>query len=77
MKMAEEQRKLDFIKNKLPKLIIDRNEELKNNSVVKCEVNSKSQIDGFMAQICYVNLTLKDADGKLVKFRFFLSYLIL
>jgi hypothetical protein len=61
--MSEQQRKLNFIENVLPKLIIDRNEELKNHSVVKCSAKANSQLDGFMAAIYSVDLELKNADG--------------
>lgn len=61
--MAELQKRLNFIQNDLPKLIIERNDEFKNYSVIKCEARANSQIDGFMAAIFFVQLVLKDEHG--------------
>lgn len=58
--MTEEQSRLDFIKNKLPLLIIERNQDFKNCSIVKCDARSNKQLDGFMAEIFSMELTLKD-----------------
>lgn len=61
--MGEEQRRLNFIQNKLPKLILESNEEFKNHKILKCEASANSQIDGFMAAIYFVQLILKDENG--------------
>jgi hypothetical protein len=58
--MSGEQSRLDFVKNKLPLLIIERNEDFKNCSIVKCDAKSNKQLDGFMAEIFSVELTLRD-----------------
>ncbi|KAG5673216.1 hypothetical protein PVAND_003280 [Polypedilum vanderplanki] len=63
--MSEQQKKLYFIENVLPKLIIERNEELRNHSVVECNAKANSQLDGFMAAIYSVDLVLKNLDGRI------------
>jgi hypothetical protein len=61
--MDEERRRLDFIEKELPKLILEKNEEFKNYSLVKCEAKANNQIEGFMAAIYFVQLLLKDENG--------------
>lgn len=58
--MTDQQKKINFIENILPKLIIERNEEFKNHRVVKCSATPNSQLDGFMAAIYSVELELKN-----------------
>lgn len=63
-KMADEgQKKLNFIQNVLPQLILERNEDLKSQTVVKCLAEACSQLDGFMSAIYTVDLVLKDENG--------------
>lgn len=63
--MSEEaEKKLNFIQNVLPKLILGRNEELQNHIVVKCSAEPCSSLDGFMSAIYTVDLVLKDQSGK-------------
>lgn len=65
--MADEgQKKLNFIQNILPKLILERNEDLKSQTVVKCEAEACTTLDGFMSAIYTVNLVMKDQSGKWV-----------
>lgn len=58
--MTDQQKKINFIENVLPKLILERNEELKSHEVVKCTATPNSQLDGFMAAIYSVELVLKN-----------------
>lgn len=58
--MDETAKKINFIENILPGLILERNEELKNHSVVKCTTNISAKLDGFMSSIFHVELVLKD-----------------
>lgn len=60
----EAQKKLDFILNSLPNLILQRREELRDHTVVKCTGEAVSSLDGFMSAIYSVELILKDQDGK-------------
>lgn len=60
----EGQKKLNFIENILPKLILERNEDLKCQSVVKCSAEACTTLDGFMSAIYTVDLVLKDQSGK-------------
>lgn len=62
--MTELQKKKNFIENSLPKLILERNEELRGHSVVKCSATPNSQLDGFMAAIYTVELILKSPEGE-------------
>lgn len=54
--------KLNFIENELPKLMMETT--LKDQTIVKCSVNSKSHLDGFMSSIFTLKVTTRDADGK-------------
>lgn len=58
--MEEIQRKLDFIKNVLPRLIIESNNELRNCIVVSCSADDDTKTDGFMSSIFKVILVLED-----------------
>lgn len=62
--MSEGQKKkISFIENCLPKMILERNSELKHHTVVKCTATANSQLDGFMAAIYSVNLILQNPNG--------------
>jgi hypothetical protein len=58
--MDETVRKINFIENILPALILERNVELQNYSVIKCKANLSEKLDGFMSSIFHVDLVLKD-----------------
>lgn len=60
----EGQKKLNFIQNVLPKLILERNEDLKFHTIVKCSAEACATLDGFMSAIYTVDLVLKDQSGK-------------
>lgn len=60
----EAQKKLNFIENVLPALILQRNEDLKGQTVVKCSATAATSLDGFMSAIYTVDLSLKDKKGK-------------
>lgn len=63
--MSEEaEKKLNFIQNVLPQLILGRNEELQNQTVLKCSAEACLSLDGFMSAIYTVDLVLKDQSGK-------------
>lgn len=62
--MAENQKKVDFIENVLSKLILECNEELKNQKVVKCTAEACTTLDGFMSAIYQVQLVLQDESGR-------------
>lgn len=62
--MEEAQKKLNFIQNTLPKLILARNEDLSNQTFVKCTAQAASSLDGFMSAIYTADLVLKDQSGK-------------
>lgn len=55
--------KLNFIQNVLPKLIIDQDDDLKNQTVVKCSAEACSTLDGFMSAIYSVDLILREVNG--------------
>jgi hypothetical protein len=62
--MADEgQNKLNFIQNVLPQLILEKNEDLKSQIVVKCSAEASASLDGFMSAIYTVDLVLKAQDG--------------
>ncbi|CAG9808590.1 unnamed protein product [Chironomus riparius] len=63
--MTDQQKKINFIENSLPKLILERNEELKNHDIVKCTATPNSQLDGFMAAIYSVELVLKNPNEEI------------
>lgn len=59
--MAEyAERKLKFIQEVLPELILKSNEDLKGQSIVSCTAFANTQLDGFMSAIYSVNLLLKN-----------------
>lgn len=66
MSAEEAQKKLNFIQNVLPKLILERNADLKDQIVVKCQAEACSQLDGFMSAIYTVVLVLKDVGERWV-----------
>ena len=49
---------LNFIKNHLPKLIINYNKDLHNTKIIKCDVEASEQLNGFMSAIYLVDLVL-------------------
>lgn len=57
-------KKLNFIENSLPKLILQRNKDLSEQTVVKCTAKASSSLDGFMSAIYTVELVLKDRSEK-------------
>lgn len=61
---SEGQRKLNFIQNVLPNLILERNEDLKNNVLINCTAEACSTLDGFMSAIYTVDLVLRDTNGE-------------
>lgn len=56
----EADRKLKFIQEVLPGLIVERNEDLKGHHIVNCTASGNTQLDGFMSAIYSVNLLLKN-----------------
>jgi hypothetical protein len=60
----EGQKKLNFIQNILPQLILETNADLKAHSVVKCTAEACATLDGFMSAIYTVDLVLKDPSGE-------------
>lgn len=62
--MADNQKKVNFIENVLPKLILERNEDLKGHKVVKCTAEACTTLDGFMSAIYQVQLVLQDESGR-------------
>lgn len=62
--MADNQKTVNFIENVLPKLILERNEELKDHKVVKCTAEACTTLDGFMSAIYQVQLVLKNESGR-------------
>lgn len=61
---VESEKKLNFIQKILPKLILERNDDLANQTVVACSAEACSSLDGFMSAIYTVDLVLKDQSGK-------------
>lgn len=62
--MADNQKKVNFIENVLPKLILERNEDLKGHKVAKCTAEACTTLDGFMSAIYQVQLVLQDESGR-------------
>lgn len=60
---SEGEKKLNFIQNVLPKLIVLRNEDLKDQTIVSCSAEACSSLDGFMSAIYSVDLILRDKSG--------------
>lgn len=54
---------MEFIQNVLPSMILERNEDLRSKSIVKCTAEASLQLDGFMSAIFSVELVLKDENG--------------
>jgi hypothetical protein len=61
---SEGAKKLNFIKHTLPNLILNHNEELQDQIIVECDVKCNQHLDGFMSSMYFLNLSLKDVDGK-------------
>lgn len=62
--MTEAEKRLKFVEEKLPFLILKNNKDFKNHSIVKSIAKANSQLDGFMAAIYSLDLTLKDQNGR-------------
>lgn len=60
----EEKRKIHFIQNQLPKLILNRNEKFRGMMLLHSEVKANNQLDGFMSSLYFLNLKMKTADGR-------------
>ena len=60
----EEERKINFIQNSLPKLIQSHNEEFRDQVIVSCDVRGNEQLDGFMSSLYFLNMRMKYADGR-------------
>jgi len=60
----EEERKINFIQNCLPKLIQNHNEEFRDQVIVKCDVRGNEQLDGFMSSLYFLNMQMKYSDGR-------------
>lgn len=54
------EKKLKFIQEVLPRLILESNEDLKGQSIVNCQASANTQLDGFMSAIYSVNILLKN-----------------
>jgi hypothetical protein len=61
---SQGQNHLDFIEKILPKLILERNEDLKGQKIVSCKAESSSTLDGFMSAIFTMSLVLEDKSGR-------------
>lgn len=57
------QRQLKFIENVLPKLILERNDDLKNHKIVSSSAECSTTLDGFMAAIYQLRLVLESDSG--------------
>lgn len=55
-------RKINFIENVLPTLIVEKNEEFKGFVVISCRAELNKHLDGFMSAIYDVQLTMKAPD---------------
>lgn len=61
---SEEEKKIHFIQNCLPKLIKNRNEKFRNQFIASCDVKSNNQLDGFMSSLFYLDMKMKSSDGR-------------
>lgn len=57
-------KKLSYIQNVLPQLILNYNDDLKDHTVLECIAEANNHLDGFMSSLFSVDLGLKNADGK-------------
>lgn len=57
-------RKISFIEEVLPTLIVERNEEFKGFKIVNCRAELNKHLDGFMSAIYNVELTMQGPDEK-------------
>lgn len=64
MAQSEALRKIDFIENFLPKIIVERNEDFRGFEIVSCKAELNKHLDGFMSAIYDVKLTMKGPDDK-------------
>lgn len=60
MSSSAELKHTNFLENILPKLIINKNEDLQGSEVLKCVANSSKSLDGFMSSMYQVQLDLKN-----------------
>lgn len=60
--VTETLKKLNFIENVLPNLIVERNNDFKGFKVISCRAALNKQLDGFMSSIYDVDLTLQAPD---------------
>lgn len=57
-------RKINFIEEILPTLIVERNEDFKGFKVIKCRAELNKHLDGFMSAIYNVELTMKGPEDE-------------
>lgn len=55
---------INFTKNVLIQKIIDNNEELKNQKLVKYDIKTTDELNGFMSNILFLKLFMKDQNEK-------------
>lgn len=60
--VTETLKKLNFIENILPRLIVERNDDFKGYKVISCRAELNKHLDGFMSAIYNVDLTMKAPD---------------
>lgn len=58
------QKQLNFVQNVLPKLILKRNDDLKNHQIVSSSAECSTTLDGFMSAIFQLKLVLESETGK-------------
>ncbi|KAG5673217.1 hypothetical protein PVAND_003281 [Polypedilum vanderplanki] len=58
--MSDQNKILNFIRNKLPQLILNHNDDLKGHKIVNCDVKANTQLDGFMSSLYFLNITLEN-----------------
>lgn len=56
---TEALKKLNFVENVLPSLIVSKTEEFKGYEITSCRAELNKQLDGFMSAIYDVELTMK------------------
>lgn len=54
-------KKVTFIQNHLPNLIIKSNDDLSDHKLVKCEAKANIHLDGFMSEMFSVDLWVEKA----------------
>lgn len=57
--MSEVEAKIKFIENDLIQRIIESNEDLKNQTLIKKKVTASATLDGFMSTIIMVELEMR------------------